>query len=109
MIKLIKQINLEKHSPLYFLLAHSDVTSKGKVEKSLEQHAACAEWLTIYRSREVKQSFFTSIFSTLIALKEAVVLVMSKRPQLILCNGPGKSSSQSICLKQFVDFFSCFV
>ena len=40
----------------------------------------------------MKQSFFTSIFSTLIALKDSFQVVNEKRPELIICNGPGNET-----------------
>ena len=53
MIKLIKNLDKDKYSPLYFLLAHSDVTSKPKIIHSDNSIAERVEWLTIHRSREV--------------------------------------------------------
>jgi beta-1,4-N-acetylglucosaminyltransferase len=44
---------------------------------------------TIRRSREVGQSFVSSVWTTAIALVDAARLVASTRPQLLLCNGPG--------------------
>lgn len=90
MLQLIKGMDMKKYSPMYFLLAHSDVTSRGKIEKANKCYATDVEWLSIHRSREVKQSFVTSVFSTLIALKDAVLLISTYRPELILCNGPGR-------------------
>ena len=53
MISLIRDLDVVKHAPLYFLLAHSDVTSKAKIEKSIKHDASDIKWLTIHRSREV--------------------------------------------------------
>ena len=39
---------------------------------------------------QVKQSWITTVFTTLRALVQAVWLVAEVRPDLILCNGPGK-------------------
>jgi len=41
------------------------------------------------RSREVGQSYATSVLTTMYALVHAVVLVLRSRPSLLLCNGPG--------------------
>ena len=37
----------------------------------------------------MKQSYFTSVFSTLAALRDAFAIIHNRRPQLIVCNGPG--------------------
>lgn len=41
------------------------------------------------RSREVRQSYISSVFSTLRASLHAFPLVFTERPDLLLCNGPG--------------------
>jgi beta-1,4-N-acetylglucosaminyltransferase len=43
----------------------------------------------IRRSREVGQSFVSSVWTTTLALLDAAALVHASRPQLLLCNGPG--------------------
>ena len=45
--------------------------------------------MKIYRSREVGQSYITSIWTTLIAMVHALWLMIKIRPEVILCNGPG--------------------
>ncbi|PKI31424.1 hypothetical protein CRG98_048184 [Punica granatum] len=45
--------------------------------------------MQIYRSREVGQSYITSVWTTLVALAHALWLMLRIRPQVILCNGPG--------------------
>ena len=44
---------------------------------------------------QVKQSWLTTVFTTLLSTVEAFSLLLRIRPQLILCNGPGKYSSHS--------------
>jgi beta-1,4-N-acetylglucosaminyltransferase len=45
--------------------------------------------ITIPRSREVGQSYATSVFTTLYSLAFAAAAVARARPQLLLANGPG--------------------
>ena len=45
----------------------------------------------IPRSREVKQSYVTSVWTTLVALFACFSLLWRERPQLLLVNGPGTS------------------
>lgn len=46
-------------------------------------------WLRLPRSREVKQSWITTIFTTAWAMLHSFVMIMKCRPDLLLCNGPG--------------------
>lgn len=48
-----------------------------------------ARVLRIPRAREVGQSYFTSVFTTLRALFTSVALAWQIAPDVILCNGPG--------------------
>jgi beta-1,4-N-acetylglucosaminyltransferase len=51
--------------------------------------AKTAQFMKIYRSREVGQSYITSVWTTLIATVHALWLMIKIRPEVILCNGPG--------------------
>ena len=46
-------------------------------------------YIAIPRSREVGQSYVSSVFSTLYSIAHSLRVVYSARPELILCNGPG--------------------
>ena len=46
-------------------------------------------WHYIPRSREVGQSFLSSVPSTLRAAASGTLVLLRVRPQLLLCNGPG--------------------
>jgi beta-1,4-N-acetylglucosaminyltransferase len=50
----------------------------------------------IYRSRNVGQSYFSSILTTFIAILNAIPLVIKIKPKLLLINGPG--TCVPICL-----------
>lgn len=45
--------------------------------------------MQIYRSREVGQSYITSVWTTLVATAHALYIMIQLRPEVILCNGPG--------------------
>lgn len=51
--------------------------------------AAVAYLRTIPRSREVKQSYVTSVWTTLVAFLACFPLVWRERPRVLLTNGPG--------------------
>ncbi|VDM50812.1 unnamed protein product [Toxocara canis] len=73
-----------------YIIAESDHLSEKKVlnlERSRNDGSFTV--LRIGRSREVMQSYFTAILTTLRALIHSFVLVWNERPDVILCNGPG--------------------
>eukprot|EP00244_Chara_vulgaris_P003553 TRINITY_DN1658_c0_g1_i1.p1 TRINITY_DN1658_c0_g1~~TRINITY_DN1658_c0_g1_i1.p1 ORF type:complete len:272 (+),score=21.95 TRINITY_DN1658_c0_g1_i1:91-906(+) len=59
-----------------------------------------AHFLKVYRSREVGQSYFTSVGSTLLACVHAAYLVFRVQPDVILCNGPG--TCLPVCVAGFL-------
>eukprot|EP00948_MAST-09A_sp_MAST-9A-sp1_P000441 g441.t1 len=79
-----------KYKPLHCILAATDHTSRDKLQASLpsviQSHLI---FHTIPRSREVGQSFLTSIPTTLRAILYSLSLVWRIRPKLLLINGPG--------------------
>ena len=73
------------------LMASSDHTTRPKIATNaiVQQLLQDAIWHDIARSREVKQSWFTTIFTTLFSFLQAFVLVGRIKPHVILANGPG--------------------
>ncbi|KAF8391125.1 hypothetical protein HHK36_023426 [Tetracentron sinense] len=70
-------------------LARAVVSSAMKKMAGAEEVTEAAQFMQIYRSREVGQSYLTSVATTLIAMVHALWLMIKIRPQVILCNGPG--------------------
>lgn len=102
MLRLLGGMNLENYSPRIYIAAEGDKMSQDKVTKfeTSLQNKLKAEpssndvrdesiVKTIPRARKVKQSYFTSIFSTLYAFLYSIPLVLGTLPDLLLCNGPG--------------------
>lgn len=87
MLHMIKDLKASNLSPLYFLTAHSDVTSMGKIKDFSLTYISEVEWVSIHRSREVKQSWFSACLTIAVALVQSVRIVLACRPQMILCNG----------------------
>ena len=58
------------------------------------------EIYNIPRSREVGQSYISSIYTTLVAILYSMKLVYTLRPNIILCNGPG--TCIPICIITFL-------
>ncbi|OMP02557.1 Oligosaccharide biosynthesis protein Alg14-like protein [Corchorus capsularis] len=96
MINLLLVLQKERFSPRYYIAAATDNMSLQKArvfENSLADSSGVkgisAEFMQIYRSREVGQSYVTSIWTTLVALAHALWLMVKIRPEVVLCNGPG--------------------
>lgn len=85
------------YSPRHYVIAESDEMSAKKI-RSLEltraQNNSTTEHTTYYlhripRSREVRQSWLSSVFTTLYSMWFSFPLVHRIKPDLVLCNGPG--------------------
>lgn len=97
MMNIISELQKDRFTPRYYVAALTDNMSLEKAqvyEKSLiqgvgEKIIVNAQFMQIYRSREVGQSYITSIATTLLAILHAMWLIIRIRPQVIFCNGPG--------------------
>ncbi|KAM0904975.1 hypothetical protein ACQ4PT_017667 [Festuca glaucescens] len=98
MMNILTEIQKDRFTPRYYVAALTDNMSLQKAqvyEKSLiqvegdrEKIIEDAKFMRIYRSREVGQSYITSIGTTLLAVLHAMWLIIRIRPQVIFCNGP---------------------
>ena len=82
--------------PRTFVAASTD---KGS-ESALRRVDAASVLERVPRSREVLQSYVTSVISTLWALVACVPLVYRAKPRLLLVNGPG--TSLPVCLVAYI-------
>ncbi|XP_019151746.1 PREDICTED: UDP-N-acetylglucosamine transferase subunit ALG14 homolog isoform X3 [Ipomoea nil] len=97
MMNLLFALQEDRFKPRFYIAATTDNMSLQKArvfEDSLVQKAGTevvgtAQFMQIYRSREVGQSYITSIATTLIAIAHGLWLMIKIRPEVILCNGPG--------------------
>uniref|UniRef100_A0A0R3RX05 UDP-N-acetylglucosamine transferase subunit ALG14 n=1 Tax=Elaeophora elaphi TaxID=1147741 RepID=A0A0R3RX05_9BILA len=73
-----------------YVVSHTDKLSEQKIiEFEKSQGLGNFRMEQISRSREVKQSYITSIFTTFWACLESLILVWRISPDAVLCNGPG--------------------
>eukprot|EP00980_Cylindrotheca_fusiformis_P020326 scaffold7344_cov145-Cylindrotheca_fusiformis.AAC.24 len=87
MLHLLKNLDAKKYAPLSYIIARTDTTSLRRVEAFGGRQPD-----TIYfipRSREVGQSYASSIGTTLWSFIHAIGITFRIRPSLLLCNGPG--------------------
>ena len=103
MLLMLQNTNIfEKYGHVHFVFGHSDSWSLQKVQThykssmGIDIHQEVKKGnLTLhklFRAREVKQSYLTSVVTTIIALCHSVVLIAKVQFQsldLILTNGPG--------------------
>jgi len=96
MIRFLKTLDIAKHSPRVYVVANTDKHS-AQIATNFELHtvtqgsmvgsfiAANMQYNIRYipRSREVGQSYFTSIFTTLVSLWSSLLLMLSERPDLV--------------------------
>lgn len=100
MLHLLKNLDPKKYKPLLYVVAATDSTSLRRVDAFVENGQGGRRPDQVYfipRSREVGQSYFTSIFTTLWSFLHAFGLVLRIRPNLLLCNGPGTCLPIAIC------------
>jgi len=108
MLHLIKNLNPEYYDPIVLVIATSDKTSLRRVQayphslpiknknNLTENINECI--FRIPRSREVGQSYWTSILTTMYSFFFAFWLVGFKvQPDLILVNGPGTCLPIAVC------------
>eukprot|EP01090_Pellita_catalonica_P021175 TRINITY_DN7855_c0_g1_i1.p1 TRINITY_DN7855_c0_g1~~TRINITY_DN7855_c0_g1_i1.p1 ORF type:complete len:212 (-),score=5.49 TRINITY_DN7855_c0_g1_i1:125-760(-) len=92
MLTILKAMDCTKiYTPRHYVFADTDSHSQRKMEafeKELGDHGSYKSYV-IPRSREVGQSYVTSIFSTLKSLLFCIKIAFRVRPDLILVNGPG--------------------
>ncbi|KAK4252726.1 hypothetical protein QN277_014464 [Acacia crassicarpa] len=97
MLNLLVVLQKDRFTPRFYIAAATDNMSLQKAQllennltaKNGTRVPNTAQFMQIYRSREVGQSYVTSIWTTLIAMIHALWLMIKIRPQVILCNGPG--------------------
>ncbi|XP_039791001.1 UDP-N-acetylglucosamine transferase subunit ALG14 homolog isoform X3 [Panicum virgatum] len=83
MMNIVTTLQKDRFTPRFYVAALTDNMSLQKAQVYEES------LIEIYRSREVGQSYITSIATTLLATLHAMWLVIRIRPQVIFCNGPG--------------------
>ena len=106
MIKLLGGIDLEKYTPREYIVANTDLMSIEKI-KQFETDNKSFTINSIYRSRNVGQSYFSSVLTTLIALLNAIPLIFKLKTNLLLVNGPGTCLPLCIIYYLYSKIFFC--
>lgn len=88
LLRLTKSMNMNKYTPRLYILADNDASSEVKIQES-EKGDKCYELSRIPRSRNVQQSYQSSVISTAYATLYTVPVIYNFKPDVIFCNGPG--------------------
>lgn len=78
-------VGLDSLAPRRYVVADTDRMSGTK----LAAFDAGARVVRVRRSREVGQSYVTSVWTTLVAFLCSLVALLRDTPSLVICNGPG--------------------
>jgi beta-1,4-N-acetylglucosaminyltransferase len=87
-LTMLKKLDFNKFSKIFFVHPHNDVNSVKKLQEqfNLQIFQDKIQILSLYRSRQVGQSYFSSIFTTLIAFAHSILLVLKTQPNLVSSN-----------------------
>ncbi|XP_047404573.1 UDP-N-acetylglucosamine transferase subunit ALG14 homolog isoform X1 [Sciurus carolinensis] len=85
------------YSPRHYVIADTDEMSANKInsfeldQANRDYNTMCTQYYIhrIPRSREVQQSWLSTVFTTLHSMWLSFPLVHRVKPDLVLCNGPG--------------------
>ncbi|XP_049869209.1 UDP-N-acetylglucosamine transferase subunit ALG14 homolog [Pectinophora gossypiella] len=99
LLRIMKNLEPKKYQPRLYIVADNDVSSEVKVHKAEEGQTKYA-LSRIPRSRNVQQSYISSVFSTLNATLHTVPVVYNFKPNIIFCNGPG--TCVPVCVVAFL-------
>ncbi|TPX43222.1 hypothetical protein SeMB42_g04811 [Synchytrium endobioticum] len=88
MMHLLHHIPKHHFTPRIYVIAATDILSAAKVG-DIESDQADVAIRYIPRSREVGQSWLTTVCTTTYACCMSAILVWDVWPDIIICNGPG--------------------
>jgi len=90
-LRLMEALPSLRYSPRSYILADTDSTSLQRLEaaENSRKEKSDYEIFRIPRSREVRQSYASSVISTLVSMLRCAPLVYGLNCDILLCNGPG--------------------
>lgn len=88
LLGIIGTLNISKYNPRLYILADNDRSSEVKIHDT-ERAQKTYRLVRIPRSRNVQQSYQSSVVTTLQATTYTVPIIYNYKPNIIFCNGPG--------------------
>eukprot|EP00123_Amoebidium_parasiticum_P000185 comp104524_c0_seq1/m.48769 comp104524_c0_seq1/g.48769 ORF comp104524_c0_seq1/g.48769 comp104524_c0_seq1/m.48769 type:complete len:221 (-) comp104524_c0_seq1:170-832(-) len=92
MLRMLEGVSPQRYAPRTYVLAETDQMSEVKarhLEAKLNPAGDQYTFRRIPRSREVGQSYVTSVLTTLRSQLSCLPLMLRLRPDLVMVNGPG--------------------
>ena len=96
MLLMLETIKLQEYRHVHFVVAETDTWSMTKIQNhfqtqmklpvDLNQAKNLTKW-RLKRAREIKQSYFTSVFITITALLHSLYVCAVAQPDLVISNG----------------------
>ena len=94
-------LQIEKYGQVCFVVGHSDSWSMTKLSATLPAATLNrVQIIRLFRAREVKQSYYTSVLTFLVGLLNSLWVILRVRPDLIVSNGPG--TAVPLCYASFL-------
>ena len=91
MLTTIKNLNRSIYKPMHYIAANTDPRSLQRAKDTCSDDDVDNVYFhSISRSREVHQSWISTVFTTFYSFIESFVLLLTRiKPDIIICNGPG--------------------
>ncbi len=89
---MISKLDFNKFTDCYFICAHNDTNSFDKAKETIQAEKfpkTQFHFIKIRRSRNVGQSFISSVPTTLLSMLHAMWIILKTRPSIVVSNGPG--------------------
>lgn len=99
MLEIVKKLKTDKYTPRYYVVAEGDENSVNKLLQ-IETDKEKFKIFVIRRSRQVHQSYLSSVKTTLLSFLDCLPILIHAKPNLILTNGPG--TCVPICIVAFM-------
>ena len=106
MLQLLQHVDRARCAHMVYVRAKTDVSSEVRVRQMEEEkkNAHKCSYVSIYRSREVGQSYMSSVPTTLLSIAQSIAVVYTHRPDIVSltnqqqrqCDCPSKDNVQRV-------------
>ena len=85
MLQLLQHVDRSRCAELVYVRAQTDVSSEVRIRQMEEdkKNAHKCKYVSIYRSREVGQSYLSSVPTTLLSIAQSIAVVYTHRPDIV--------------------------
>lgn len=110
MLAMMRCLSDKIYTPVHYIISKTDTTSVKHLDtKENKRKEKTIDYIS--RSREVGQSYFSSIFTTLYSFIDGIKVIRKYKPELLLVNGPGVSISIAymILIFNYLGLLNCHI